>query len=190
MKQRLAAALFLAAALYLLSGERQPARAQPVLESQVTDLEQRVTALEQFAENLSEVVEHQVKFASQRVIRLSIVNKNYQSILTNSGVFLVAVDELARAKDGYILKLRIGNLSSINYQGFNVRLRWGINLDPKSSLPFKEWRGSLKEAEFAFQGNLEQAHWTPINLALGNIDREKLAYIEMELDVSAVEMTK
>ena len=162
--------------------------AQPILQPQAGDVEQRVAALEQYAESLSDVIDHQIKFASQRIIRLSIVSKNYQSILTNSGNFLVAVDELKQAKDGYHLMLRIGNLSAANFQGYNVHLRWGLNWDPKSTQPFKEWRSSLKGADFDFQGSLEQGHWTPIDLILGKLERGNLAYIEMELDVSAVEM--
>ncbi len=152
------------------------------------DLEERVHSLEEYAQRLSDGLEYQIRFMGNKTIRLSIISKNYQAIATNSGTFLVAVDDLQHTVNGYTMQVRIGNISAADFGGFKIVLRMGNLWDPKSSLTYEDWRNSLKEFEFNFQGKLSASTWTPVEIILGSIPKELLAYIEMEMTVNSVEL--
>ncbi len=162
--------------------------AQEELPAQIDYLGQRVSALEEYVTELPDGLETQMKFYTREIIKLSFSSKNYQAISTNSGTFLVAVDELKRGQDGYSLMVKVGNMSDANFQGFAIRLRWGAAWDAKGKDSYAQWRKTLTQSEFKFNGKLERGVWTPIELVLGPLIKEQLGHLEMEMDVNSVEL--
>jgi len=180
---------YLGFVVFCLLGLTKNGHAQSNVEQAILQLDDRVRALEQYVENLPSTLDQQIQYSTGRSIIIDPFSPSYQAINTNSGPFLIATEGIFDREGEYILKLKVGNVNSANFRGFKIRLRWGTPWTPMGMQSFAEWRGSLQGVEFQFQGVLEQGKWNSVELVLPQESRDRLGYVELEMDVNAVEMS-
>ncbi len=86
-------------------------------------------------------------------ILLDPTSKNYQKIDSDGYIFLIGVGDIAPYADGYKLTLSIGNPYLIRFNGFQLSIYWGKELDSKKD-NYSEWEKSLRNKIETFTGTL------------------------------------
>lgn len=161
------------------------------LKDRVVSLEDYVNrlqpSLEEFSRHLLNQTDLKVKALSDKVIVLNPISKSVVKIESNSAAFLITVKEMEKLDNGARLHLQIGNPNAVTFNGVTLRMRWGHSWDPSFAQPtYEEWRSSLVEQEFAFEGDLPNGKWTEFAVDLVPTVPGQLEYIECEMEVKNV----
>ena len=149
------------------------------------DLEKNIN---EFSKNLQSSMEERIKTADNGKIILDIHSKEYQSINTNTGSLLVAVDRLEKSNDGYRLYLNIGNPHYASFKGYKITLYCGKKFYPTDNQDYAAWQNSLTGTEYSFEGDIRKGAWNQAVLDLSVKDISDLAYVEMEMSISSIEL--
>jgi hypothetical protein len=68
-----------------------------------------------------------------------------------------------------------------------LKIRWGHSWDPSFAQPtYEEWRASLVENAFVFEGDLPNGKWTEFAVDLVPSVPGQLEYIECEMEIKNV----
>jgi len=145
-------------------------------------------SLETYSQKLQINLDERLNSVNQKVAVLNPYSKSYQSIVTNTGMFLISVEKVEPTATGIRLHIRIGNPNYADYQDFQLKLIWGRKWAGGYGLTYEQWRQSLRGAEYSFQGRLERGKWNMVSVDLNLDDGEKIDYLECELNVSSVEL--
>lgn len=168
------------------------------LKAEIAELKDRVAALEDYVNRLKPSLEEysrqllnqtelKVKALSDKVIVINPVSKSVGKIESNSAAFLITVKEMEKLDDGARLHLQIGNPNAVTFKGVTLRFRWGHSWDPSFVQPtYEEWRSSLTEKEFVFEGDLPDGKWTEFAVDLVPSVPTQLEYIECEMEIKNV----
>jgi hypothetical protein len=171
-------------------------------DTKVQQLEARVQALEKYIEqfnanldnfgkNLSDQVDMKIKAGTDKVVAINPVSKKFVRIETNAGMFLLAVNKFQRTEEGYRLELGVGNPNAAKYSGAKFKLSWGKNFDPNAAnKKYDDWRKSLTNGEYAYNGELLPGQWSEITIDLTPAGSNQLEYIECEMEVESIQLQK
>ncbi len=160
-------------------------RMQQGIQEYTTQLE---ASLADFSQNLQSDVEQRLMAVNNRITVLNPTTRAFQRIDTNTGTFLIAVDKMEQVSGGYRLTLNIGNPNYADYRDFNLQIFWGAKWDPNSSVNYDQWRGSLRGAEYTFNGALKRGEWQQIEVDLVPANANTMSYLECKMNVLAVEL--
>ena len=146
------------------------------------------TSLENYSKNLYASLEERLQDLDDDVVVLSLVSKGYKKIETNSGVFLISIQDVKRIDNGYRLVMHIGNPNFASYQGITLRFRWGEKWVSGTARSYIDWRQSLMGAEYNFDGKLDQGTWTQVNVDISPATTKVLEHIECSIEVESVQL--
>jgi hypothetical protein len=176
--------------------------AQEHLQMKIDNLEARVNAMEDYLRKLPDVlnnvtndlldnVDRQISMDSGKVVSVNLVSKQFSKVSTNVGTFLVAVIKREKRNNGCVVYLNIGNPNAASYKGLAMKIRWGSKWNPDSrSQTYDQWRDSLIGFEYKYPGSLKSGAWTEIAVELTPVEFSKFNFIEFQMDVESVELTK
>ena len=145
-------------------------------------------SLNGYSQKLEANLEERLRSVDTRKVVLNPFSKAYQRIDTNSGYFLISVQDMKPIENGFRLVLHIGNPNYADFSEFKVRLFWGKAWDPNSTVSYEDWRRSLSGSEYVFQGTIKKGMWNPMEVDLVPADTAQLGYLECELVVASVEL--
>lgn len=146
------------------------------LESNLSDYSQRMKA----------DLEQQMAQKESRSTVLDPGSTDYQRLETNSGTFLIAVDQVSAVEGGVRLKLMLGNINFADYKDFKLRVFWGARYSGQGSL--EQWRSTLRGAEFSFGGVLAKGMWNPVDVDLVPATVQDVGYFECQMEVFSVDL--
>lgn len=174
--------------------------AQDMMMQKINEIDLRVGALEEFADNLQssldsfsedllDNVDWRMKLNSGSIAVLDPVSKGFSRVVTNSGVFLVSIQKREKLDNGYRLYINIGNPNVSLFSGVVLNIRWGKKWNSELVNPtYKEWRESLQGGEYQYPGGLPPGEWTEIILDIIPAEAAQIEHIECEMTVSSVQL--
>ncbi|MFA5088248.1 MAG: hypothetical protein WC552_04360 [Candidatus Omnitrophota bacterium] len=145
-------------------------------------------SLEAYSYDLQTSINQKVRELDDEVVVLNLTSKGYRKVETNSGAFLVSVNNVRPIQDGYRIAFHVGNPNFASYQGIKLKLCWGKKWDPDSAQSYEEWRKTLVSAEYFYNGKLREGTWTEINIDISPVVTKQLEHIECSLDVDSIQL--
>lgn len=146
-------------------------------------------SLESYSNSLQKQVNNHLKEMKRNTVVLDPSTPAFQSVETNGGQFLVSVDRVEKMPSGaFRLYLNIGNLNFADYNGFKIKLIWGVKFYPGFAQKIEDWHDTLRGTEYTFEGTLYRGAWNQVEVDIDAKDSGDLAYIEFEMTVLAVEL--
>lgn len=86
----------------------------------------------------------------------------YSTISSEGIMFLILIDRVENYMDGYNVFLRIGNISSIDFEGLTIYATWGISSE---SLSDNFYDGIEDDAiEYSITETFEAGYWTVVKI--------------------------
>lgn len=160
------------------------------LQQLVTKLQRDVASLQADFKQLDEWVRSvQTELWSHEgekrdTVNLDVSSRGYQRLDTESGSFLVVIQDVSPYLNGQRLKLNVGNLSYITYRGFTIRATWAKKLT--TGMKIADWRTSRQEKEITFTDTLLPGRWNSVDLLLVPATAEQLGYLTIAMNTSEV----
>ena len=155
------------------------------IQQYTNDLE---SSLEAYSRKLQKNLDQRLDGLNRKTIVLNPFSKDYQTIQTNTGTFLIAVERVEPIERGVRLHINIGNPNYADYRNFKLKFVWGRKRAGEYAIPYDQWRRSLKGVEFTFNGRIEKGKWNAMAVDLVPVDQGQLSYLECEMNVSSVEL--
>jgi len=146
------------------------------------------TSLENYSQKLQVSLDERLNRVNRNMVVMDPYSKDFQSIETNSGTFLISIERTETLVDGLRLTLNIGNPNYADYRNFKLKFVWGSRWAGEADTPYNEWRNSLFGAEYSFQGMIEKGKWNTVNVDLHPVTEQSLNYLECEMYVESVEL--
>lgn len=145
-------------------------------------------SLEDYSRKLQINIEERMNARDKKVVVLNPYARSYQAIESNSGIFLIAIEQVEAIDNGFRLRLNIGNPNYADFQNFQLKFFWGPGWGGSPVMPYTDWHSHLNGAEFTFQGKIEKGMWNAMTVDLISAEKNDLGYLECELSVSGVEL--
>jgi len=116
----------------------------------------------------------------------------FQRLTTDSGFFLIAINNVEPYLDGYKVTFSIGNPFSATYKNLKINVTWGKRLldalagKEKDPDAFMNWQHNLHQKELSIPDELLPASWNRVKLVLTPAKSDDLGYISLTLNAGAV----
>jgi hypothetical protein len=94
---------------------------------------------------------------------VSTEDQGYGVAKTNFGAFTVSTRSVTPYLDGFKVKLRIGNLTSANFNGAKISVSWGPPFDEKNPSEFLK---NQKKKDFSLTNQFVSGAFTDVDIAL------------------------
>lgn len=146
------------------------------------------SSLETYSRKLQQSLDLRLDGLNDKTIVLNPFTKAYQTIQTNTGIFLIAVERIEPIEDGVRLHVNIGNPNYADYQNFKLKFIWGPKRAGEYAGAYDKWRQTLQGVEFTFNGKIEKGKWNAMAIDLVPVAQGQLGYLECEMVVSSVEL--
>lgn len=151
------------------------------LESGINNYTQGLEAnLQNFSQRLTAEVERRMAGSGKEKAVLDPYSNTFQRIESNVGTFLIAVQEIKQIKNGYRLKLNIGNPTYADFRNFTLKLLWA----DRSAV--EVGKATLSGMEYSFEGVLKKGSWNSVEVDL--VPASGQLYIESELYITGAEL--
>ena len=155
------------------------------IQKYTNDLE---ASLETYSKKLQYNLDQRVEGLNRKAVVLNPFSKDYQTIQTNTGTFLIAIERMEPIKGGVRLYVNIGNPNYADYRNFKLKFFWGRKRVGEYAATYGQWRQSLKGFEFTFNGKIEKGKWNAMAVDLTPVSQGDLGYLECALSVSSIEL--
>lgn len=169
---------------------KQPPAPQAGLQKQVEELRQEVQNLRQRLSRLNlDVIRLRAAQDAYKTVELDPASpRKYQRIDSDTGSFLISVEEAEPYLDGYKVQLEIGNPSSASYSGFSVTVRWGkkYDWDKFDAASHEKWEKSIREKEISFTNSLVPGMWNRVELILTPTKADELGFLEVSIKTDTI----
>ena len=155
------------------------------IQQYTNDLE---SSLEAYSGKLQKNLDQRLDGLNRKTVMLNPFSKAYQTIQTNTGTFLIAVERVEPIERGVRLHINIGNPNYADYRNFKLKFIWGRKRSGEYAISYDRWRQSLRGVEFTFNGRIEKGKWNAMAVDLVPVEQGQLSYLECEMSVSSVEL--
>jgi hypothetical protein len=146
------------------------------------------TSLADYSQKLQANIDQRMERAGRKGVVLNPFSSTYQSIETNTGVFLIAIERMEQIENGVRLHVNVGNPNYADYNDFTLRFIWGKKRVGEMGPTYEEWRQTLKGVDVTFNGKLARGKWNSMEVDLTPVGEGELSYLECEMNVSSVEL--
>jgi hypothetical protein len=160
------------------------------LRAQLIDIQKNIASLE----TATELEDYEIKGKQDRQdsLGLNLTDRSFQRIDTDTGFFLVSVEEVTPYLNGYKLHLSVGNPMSAKYSGVKIKIKWGKSYDfSKYSEPsFNVWQKSVQEKEFPITEMLQAGTWNKVELILAPATIDQLGFVRLSISTDTVALSR
>lgn len=131
---------------------------------------------------------------------LDLRNKSFGTFDTGSGALYLAIEEVKPDKDGFILKAKVGNPSSITFTGVEISASW--NPPDMTSFPtgeqvttsqIEKWLDGVKKqwenmptSKTTVNQPILPGVWTPVDLVVGPVKFSELDNVFFDVSIKSV----
>jgi hypothetical protein len=170
------------------SASAQPSKQYEELRKDFLDLRKEVETLKgklEFDEYLLST--KQIKTDS---ISLDLTQRSYQRLDTDTGFFLVSVEEALPYLNGYRIRLSVGNPSYATYKDYKLTVKWNKAYDwaKYTQASYDEWNKAIQEKEISFPDSLKPGAWNSVDLILAPVSPDQLGYLMLSMTTSTVSL--
>jgi len=144
--------------------------------------------LNEFSKKLQMNIDERINSRDNKMVILNPFSSAFQTIQTNTGNFLIAVERVQPIENGVRLHLQIGNPNYADFSDFKLKLVWGQKWGGTSVMPYEQWRQSLNGIEYTFQGKIAKGKWNAMAVDLTPVGQGYLGHLECEMNVTSVEL--
>ena len=127
----------------------------------------------------------------QDTIVLTLTDHTFQRLDTDTGFFLISVQEVTSYLNGYKLSLSIGNPMAAKYSGAKVKLTWNTFYDAHkyTEASFQEWQKNEQEKEVVLPTTLLPGTWNNIDVILAPATIDQLGDVTFTMSTNTVLLT-
>jgi hypothetical protein len=164
------------------------------IQNKYCELQTKVVMLEFTKERIIDLNERVfvLEINQHNEIYLDLSSKGYRRIDTSSGFFLISLDNVIRYGNGFKLLLRVGNISTATYKGFDFKIKYGKEFDKKEwgkdPSAYDKWEKSLKLKETSFTNELEPGVWNKIDVIIAPATPEELGHITLSMQTNVLSL--
>jgi hypothetical protein len=163
------------------------------LKSEVARLEAQLTESKTTIKDLtSRLVTLEIWKITQdnHTVALDLSSTNFQRLETDSGTFLVSVENATPYLDGFRLDLSIGNPSSVTYSGFKIHVKWNsrYDYDHFSEPGYSNWQKAQREKDDSFVDRLPPGSWHKISIVLPATAADQLGFLILSMETNTVSL--
>jgi TolA-binding protein len=160
---------------------------------ELSALRVEVTTLEENLKDLAAKLGSDEYLLSQKQDRqdtlvLTLTDHTFQRLDTDTGFFLISVQEVTPYLNGYKLSLNIGNPMAAKYSGAKVKLTWNTFYDARNytEASFKEWQKNKQEKEVVLPSTLLPGTWNSIEVILAPATTDQLGDVTFAMSTDTV----
>jgi hypothetical protein len=123
-------------------------------------------------------------------VNLDLASRSFQRLDSDSGSFLVSVQDASPYLDGYRVTLHIGNPSFASYDGFELTVKWNSKYDWSNfdTSTFDTWQKSERNKELSFTNSLVLGKWNAVELILPSTTAQQLGYFMISMKTPVVSL--
>jgi hypothetical protein len=159
------------------------------LKSQIAALRAKVLSLETSqGDSAYRLFKLELSKDAYKSVVLDMTSRNYQRIDTDTGTFLISIEDASPYLDGYRIVLNIGNPSFAAYKGFKLTVKW--NTSYKKGMDPQQWINAERTKEISFVGSLDAGSWNRVEMLLPSTTGEQLGYFVVSMETSTVSLLK
>jgi hypothetical protein len=119
-------------------------------------------------------------------------DNGYQSLETNFGRMLVAVESLEPYADGTKVTLSIGNIYSIRFSGMKLSVSWNKRQptvdDPAYGEKYNAWYPETKSKDFDVPDEILPGAWNKVTITLPGSPPAQVGYLAISMKLNMVRM--
>jgi hypothetical protein len=116
-------------------------------------------------------------------------SKSYQRLDTNTGTFLISLEDVIQDTEGCKLIMNIGNPYVAQFVGFKLLIKWGKRISKENNYAdFEEWQKSISEKEVSFSETLLPASWNKVELTISPAIKEEIGYLELSMTTDVISL--
>ncbi len=145
-------------------------------------------SLQDYSGKLQQNLDQRLERMGRKSVILNPFSSMYQSVDTNTGIFLIAIERMERIANGVRLHVNVGNPNYADYNDFTLRFIWGKKRIGELGPSYEQWRQSLKGVDVTFNGKLAKGKWNSLTVDLAPVGEGELGYLECEMNVKSVEL--
>lgn len=108
----------------------------------------------------------------------------YQRVDTIVGPLTISVDDVKPHADGVRVRLNVGNVTTAKFNGGLFKIKWGSRFEKGTN--YREWLGTMREAEHKFTNDLSPGTWNKVTLTLPGVPPEKFGYLELSVETDQI----
>ena len=151
---------------------------------QLNAAENRVVALE------TDLAGLRLEAAPTKTVTFDPANdKGYQRLDSTVGPFLVSFHGATPYLDGLRIACRLGNPTSVRFDGVKLKVKWGPRLDlTDKSTKYADWLNSLHEKEVSLSENLLPGSWNRVSFVLSPAKQESFGYLELSVETDTISL--
>jgi hypothetical protein len=156
-----------------------PTKELKELKHEIDILKAKIETIKKYNEFLaSEIYPLKWKVDKYESCHLDPTSKSYQRLDTNTGTFLVSLQDVKPYAGGYKLVLHIGNPYIAQFKGFKLAIKWGKEIN---YIKYEDWQKSLRQREVSFTETLLPGTWNKVELAISPATKEETGYLELSM---------
>lgn len=131
------------------------------------------------------MLQFRVDALESREAIVSTEEQGYSIAKTRFGAFTVAARNATQYLDGFKVVLRIGNLTSANFNGAKLTITWGPPFDKKNP---SEYQKNRKKKEFSVTNKFLSGTFSDIEVALTPAKPEDVKIFEVAIDLDQISL--
>jgi hypothetical protein len=161
------------------------------MEAEISLLKKDVAGLKDSTSNMQfQLTRLEYAKDANKNIELDMSSRDSQRLDTDTGSFLVSVNDASPYLDGYRVMLDIGNPSFATYRGFNLTVKWNAkyNWDKFTERSYESWKKTTREKEISYTNSLDPGAWNAVEILLPATDSEHLSYCEISMQTHSISL--
>lgn len=158
-------------------------------------------AMDEISGRMKVYIDYQTFVAKQSSKKpLDLRNKSFATFDTGSGLLFMAIEDIKPDKDGFILKAKVGNPTSITYSGLDITASW--NPGTPADMPtgegvtaeqLQKWLDKIKEQWQGMPSSKTEVTeliapgvWTPVDISLRPVKFSELDAVYFDVAIKSV----
>ena len=118
----------------------------------------------------------------------------FSRINTDSGFFLVSLENVEPYLEGFRINLEVGNPLLATYKNLKFQVSWGKKFDSKEAAndpnAYQKWLSGLHSKKISIPDDLAAGAWNKVQLVLSPAKSDELGYIAVKLSTDTASLRR
>ena len=112
--------------------------------------------------------------------------KGYERVYTDVGPMLIYLGQISPDRDGFKVKVNIGNPSSAIVKGLVLTARWAPHGPDGGGADLEAWLNSSKMKTFSMRNTLWPDKWNHVSIVIPESDPSRFESIEISIHLNSI----